>query len=74
MLFELACLYWNWAKMNAYFPGEKLTPYVPAIMEQLFAALTSTSVHVQELAISAIGATGTNLRLKCKIDVFQEKN
>lgn len=37
--------------------GKDLAPYVPAIMEQLFAALHCSSIHVQELAISAIGAT-----------------
>ena len=38
----------------------KMEPYVPTLMDQLFAALNpSYPFHVKELALSAIGATGT---------------
>ncbi len=38
---------------------EKLTPFLPVLMEHFFAALDPSSpVHVKELALSAIGATG----------------
>ena len=37
----------------------ELLPHLPALMERLFAVLGApTSVHMKELAISAIGATG----------------
>lgn len=37
----------------------ELLPHLPALMERLFAVLAArTSVHMKELAISAIGATG----------------
>jgi hypothetical protein len=38
----------------------KMDPYVPTLMDHLFAALNpSYPFHVKELALSAIGATGT---------------
>ncbi|XP_034255922.1 importin-4-like [Thrips palmi] len=37
--------------------GDRLVPYLPVLMESLFVSLTPTnSVHLRELAISAIGA------------------
>lgn len=37
----------------------ELLPHLPALMERLFAVLAApTSVHMKELSISAIGATG----------------
>jgi hypothetical protein len=39
----------------------KLNPFVPSLMEHFFIALDpGTPFHVQELALSAIGATGIN--------------
>ena len=39
--------------------GKDILPYLPALMESLLSALTtSQAVHIKELAISAIGAIG----------------
>lgn len=41
---------------------EELLPHLPALMDCLLSILsTSSAVHLQELAISSIGATGKKL-------------
>ncbi|CAG2058168.1 unnamed protein product [Timema podura] len=40
--------------------GDELLPYLPTLMERIFTALSPTnSVHLRELALSAVGATDT---------------
>ena len=59
---------------------DKLNPFVPALMEHFFAALNPTyAFHVKELALSAIGATGINVRIdiRCfnnQIDILPALN
>lgn len=39
--------------------GDELLPYLPTLMDRLFTALNpNNSVHLRELALSCIGATG----------------
>lgn len=54
----------------------ELLPHLPALMERLFAVLAApTSVHMKELAISAIGATGKFLIIfTCLPALLNRKN
>ena len=43
--------------------GKEILPYLPQLMQYLLTSVrTSSSLHAKALAISAIGATGTNSR------------
>lgn len=51
--------------------GDRLVPYLPVLMESLFVSLNPTnSVHLRELAISAIGASGKTFFMTAFLLIF----